>query len=610
MGRLTDGPPVTTTLSSGDLFGAYLVVQPIGRQAARNYVVLDPSQGSERVLLVEASDRAGEATFRADLEVARGLEAGAIPRVLDGGVRDGRCFLVSEWVPGVTLEALLEQHVPMDPEVGVRLVWRLAQRLAMLHEAGLVHGDVHPRNILLDGHGEVHLAGWAPRPFARPLPGPGPEDSVRRYAAPECNVGEPAGVAADLYPLGLMLYEVLVGRPLLAPGPAHAVHMQQIKLGTVLDKVARLANRIPDSLDPLIRMLLRVDPEDRPRTARAVLAHLIYNYRSWSARPSLLELMGKPYRVALARTRKALVDRARDHLEEDQPLASASALRHFGELTCDEDPGTREECADLVRHGLWRTFGLRTPAGGDIPGALYQQGLALQLLRASRGLGSRTLRQVAGSRLRALALPGSPLARLAPPSPPPAARAEQRKKLLAWISAKPWDEQALLCLADASDDFHPDPDASVAQMQAAVALSVDDPVAALHYRSKDLLTGAPNLRMLRDLQGLLGKALELRPSVAPPGPVVGAGAANPTPPPGPASPRTRPPVEPPSVPPKRTDTDATDALLNAIFDAALETSGEATSGVTSGIRDEASSEVQNRTSGIHHNLTPSDVQSR
>jgi len=156
-----------------------------------------------------------ESAFRAEAEAARGVDVPTLVQVFyhgrhEGGERDGLSYLVLSYVPGRTLREVLEQEGAL-PEPLLRHVGaKLAQALAALHEKNLVHGDVKPENVRLDAEGRAVLLdlGFARRAQeAGPLSGAG----SLPYLSPERVRGESATMAADVFALGVVLYELATG---------------------------------------------------------------------------------------------------------------------------------------------------------------------------------------------------------------------------------------------------------------------------------------------------------------------------------------------------------------------------------------------------------------
>jgi serine/threonine-protein kinase len=179
------------------------------------------------------------------------------------------------WLPGTTLAERLARG--WRPSVAAALWYarQAAEGLAALHAAGWVHGDLSPANVMLSGEGHVTLLdlAYAERgeearsACDRPLLG------TTGYLAPErITSRHPAGIRADLYSLGAILFELLTGRPpLTATSLAEAAQWHRQERMPALREVNPL---VPVEIDRMVRALLARQPLRRPHDAREVIERL------------------------------------------------------------------------------------------------------------------------------------------------------------------------------------------------------------------------------------------------------------------------------------------------------------------------------------------------
>lgn len=158
-----------------------------------------------------------------------------------------------------------------SPLEAVRIGRDVAEALEYLHGLGVVHRDVKPTNVLLDGQGRAHLADFGIASVAS-----GDEEGLvvrgggsRASMSPQQVAGEPARPADDLYALGALLYELLSGRP---PVPREAGDEE---IRTVTPPPVASPFPVPEALRALVARLLSRSPEDRPRTASEVREALL-----------------------------------------------------------------------------------------------------------------------------------------------------------------------------------------------------------------------------------------------------------------------------------------------------------------------------------------------
>lgn len=197
--------------------------------------------------------------------------------VIELGRQDGQVYVVTPAVPGITLEARLTRG-PLTTEETLVVGRSLCAALQQAHEHGILHRDVKPANVIVDDETPLRRATLIDFGFAR---SPLLEASIReipvgtiRYMAPE-----QAGVLnrsvderADLYAVGLVLFECLAGRsPFRGTTVAEVLREQ---LSTSPPDLRSLGCAVPRALDEILHRLLRKDPDDRYQTAEGVLADL------------------------------------------------------------------------------------------------------------------------------------------------------------------------------------------------------------------------------------------------------------------------------------------------------------------------------------------------
>lgn len=205
------------------------------------------------------------ARFEREVRIAHSLSHPHIAHLLDWGTVHDHNYLLMELVEGETLAARLER---IRPAVGEVIRWgrEIAEALAYAHERHIVHRDVKPSNVMVRSDGRAVLMdfGIAKNPVD-PLTRAGDVLGTPGYMAPEQLEAE-ADWRSDLYSLGVLLYESLSGRnPFQAETPLQILAKQR------LSELPRLARaEVPEALEELIGRLLRVDPAERPETARQV----------------------------------------------------------------------------------------------------------------------------------------------------------------------------------------------------------------------------------------------------------------------------------------------------------------------------------------------------
>jgi predicted Ser/Thr protein kinase len=202
--------------------------------------------------------------FKHEARAVAQLSHPNIVTVIDRGERDGRQFIVFEYVDGENLKALVVREAPLAEREAVRLVLQIARALAFAHQHGLIHRDVKPQNVLLPEGGEVKVTDFG---IARSLDveggitQTGTVMGTSDYIAPEQARGVKATAQTDVYALGIVLYELLTGEVPFTGDNFVAVAMQHIN--SPVPSVRELRPDVSPRLDAAVRRALAKSPRDR-----------------------------------------------------------------------------------------------------------------------------------------------------------------------------------------------------------------------------------------------------------------------------------------------------------------------------------------------------------
>ena len=222
-----------------------------------------------------AGDHAFVARFRAEAVAAARLSHPNIVGVYDtcsDGVHEA---IVMELLDASTLRRYLDEHHTVDAETTVRIGLRLLDALEAAHRAGLVHRDVKPSNILLCADGRVKIAdfGIAKADDQTELTQEGSLVGTATYLAPEQLLGEDVDGRADLYSLGIVLYECLTGRVPFTGDTGAAVALARLHSDPVDPR--RLRADVPPRVAEAVLRALQRAPEDRFDSAADLRAALM-----------------------------------------------------------------------------------------------------------------------------------------------------------------------------------------------------------------------------------------------------------------------------------------------------------------------------------------------
>lgn len=221
-----------------------------------------------------AEDPAFVARFEREARSAVALNHPNVVRVFDFGRDADTRFIVMECVAGQNLAQLVRGRGRLDRAQAAKLASEVALALAAAHQAGIVHRDVKPANVVVDDRevakvldfGIARAAASTSLTWAAVVLGSAP------YMAPEVARGERADERSDIYSRGCVLYELLTGEPpFTGELPAAVLHQH----ATARPRSPRALNpEVPAGLDALVLRLLAKRPDDRPQTAARLAAEL------------------------------------------------------------------------------------------------------------------------------------------------------------------------------------------------------------------------------------------------------------------------------------------------------------------------------------------------
>ncbi|MDC0742671.1 serine/threonine-protein kinase [Polyangium mundeleinium] len=292
-----DGDPFLGTM----IAGRYVVLGRIGAGSmGAVYRARDATRGQDVAVKVFRGDRGlgARALSRLDREarVLAMLRSPHTVQVLDGGevVHGGEDtlvsptvsrFLVMEMLEGEPLGVRLRREGRLSIAEATRLATHALTSLSEAHEKGIVHRDLKPDNVFiacLGGGAEVaklldfgladlrrsprdpnDALGWGGGPVGTP-----------RYMSPEQALGEPVDARSDLYAVGALLYQMLVGRPPFVERDAARVMAKHVHEPPIAPREAAPEAGIPWALSDLVVRALCKRPEDRPESARAFIEAL------------------------------------------------------------------------------------------------------------------------------------------------------------------------------------------------------------------------------------------------------------------------------------------------------------------------------------------------
>lgn len=220
-----------------------------------------------------SDDSAFQTRFIQEARAAARLADPHVVNVFDQGQDGELAYLVMEYLPGITLRELMHEQKRLTVAQTVTIMDAILSGLSAAHGAGIVHRDVKPENVLLAEDGRIKIGdfGLARATTANTATGAQLLGTIA-YLAPELVTRGTADARSDIYALGIMLYEMLVGEQ-----PYKGEQPMQIAFQHATESVPRPSVRnpgIPEQLDELVLWATEKSPDERPDDAQAMLERL------------------------------------------------------------------------------------------------------------------------------------------------------------------------------------------------------------------------------------------------------------------------------------------------------------------------------------------------
>lgn len=275
---LADRWQVLELIGSGAV-GRVYVARDLASARELAIKILDPSLSDDPILVER---------FRREARAIRRINSPLVVTVHEVGVSyEGLLYIVMDYVRGKTLRQVLHDSGILPPVEAVRICSEIAAAVAAAHEAGVVHRDLKPENVVVEHTSRgvrvldfgvaklVDPEGVATTSRAK-LTVYGAVMGTPTYMSPEAVERKPVGPACDLYALGVILFEMLTGKPPFdADQPLELMGMHlRVPAPRLLESRPNLD--APKALDELVDQLLAKKPEERVASAKALIRQLEY----------------------------------------------------------------------------------------------------------------------------------------------------------------------------------------------------------------------------------------------------------------------------------------------------------------------------------------------
>lgn len=275
-----------------EALGHYKILERVGAGGLGEvFRARDTRHGRTVAIKMVPAGVAGDAGRRAEfLRAAREIALLSHPNIAslyEIGDEPDRLYLVFDFVSGETLKAAIAGR-PLNPRRAIDLAAQIADGLADAHAAGIVHGDVRTDNIVVTPKGnakilDVGLAAWTNGGSQRrqaaalhaPEAAPGTADQtsgVAPYLSPEQALGEPVDDRTDIFSLGVVLFEMLTGKPPFAAATASGVVLQIVQAPA--PQPSAINRSLPPEIDPVVAKALAKSLDHRYGSAAAMAADL------------------------------------------------------------------------------------------------------------------------------------------------------------------------------------------------------------------------------------------------------------------------------------------------------------------------------------------------
>ena len=256
-------------LTTGSTFaGRYQIIEELGKGGmGRVYKVLDKEVNAKVALkLIKpeiASDKKTIERFRNELKVARDISHKNVCRMYDLGREESAYYITMEYVSGEDLKSFIRRSGILSVGKAISIAKQVCEGLNEAHRLGVVHRDLKPQNIMIDKDGNARIMdfGIARSLKAKGITGSGVMIGTPEYMSPEQVDGKEADQRADIYSLGVILYEIVTGR---VPFEGDTPFSIGIKQKSETPRPPREINeQIPDDLDNVILKCMEKDKEKR-----------------------------------------------------------------------------------------------------------------------------------------------------------------------------------------------------------------------------------------------------------------------------------------------------------------------------------------------------------
>ena len=260
-----------STLKAGDVIeGRYKYIQKIGKGAFGTVVLVEDTVVDDRLILKflnpnVASDEEMMKRFVHELRYSRKITHKNVIRIYDFLYLGGSYAISMEYFPSHTLGTEIANEKPMDMKKAIGYAIDICTGMQIAHQQGIIHRDLKPANLLIDDEGLLKIVDFGVAAAAKSgdtqLTKTGYVIGSPKYMAPEQILGKKVDERADIYSLGVILYEMLAGQPPYSRGDHMAVMYQHVQ--GKAEPLGELNSKLPESLIAIVEQAMAVDKNKR-----------------------------------------------------------------------------------------------------------------------------------------------------------------------------------------------------------------------------------------------------------------------------------------------------------------------------------------------------------
>src|ERR1700751_2732606 len=259
------------TLIDSVFYGRYRIIRNLGAGGMADVYLAEDQELGRRVAIKILNDRHAAddsfiERFRREAKNAAGLSHPNIVSIYDRGEAEGTYYIAMEYLDGRSLKELIVGRGPAPVNVALEYTRQMLAALRFAHRHGIVHRDIKPHNVLVDGEGRVKVTDFGiARAGTSQMTETGSIVGAAQYLSPEQARGGEVDPRSDLYSLGVVLYELLTGNtPFDGETP---VEIAMKRVSSTPKPPSKLRPDIPRELDMVVLRALAKNPDDRYQSA-------------------------------------------------------------------------------------------------------------------------------------------------------------------------------------------------------------------------------------------------------------------------------------------------------------------------------------------------------